>query len=658
MKIQNKPIEFSMVPKKHPSLYLMHKYWARKPHNIVRQYIEHFTSPNDVILDPFNGSGVSVIEAIRSGRKAIGVDINPTSRLIALGTLAKVQVKELNETFQAIEDQVKTKILRLYDIPCPTCNEKAEITHIVWSRCKQCPNCGEEVVLANAKKLARKYTCPYCQEQFLATQGMSEKEEPLEVWLQCECTKKQIKIEVTANLKRYILEKEDIAVTGFPKTQFIENKRILAAKGMTLRDLFTNRAAKALVLLDNAVESIEDPLIKTVFRLTFSASLAQTSKLIAYRGGFSSGGSAWSVPGFWMPAHHVEINVWKAFSQRYEKTLRGKLQSYSDLPETRVGTSFDDLDEDNCLLFTQSSTDLSNIPSESISYVFTDPPYGDSVPYLEFSTMWNAWLKDKPDFSSEIVVSDSTERQKDLTNYEILLGLVFKEVFRVLKPEAWLSVTFHNNDLAVWKALVSSILNAGFHYVNDVYQVPAHISSKAQLSRNGSSTGDIVINFRKTKIKQKRKLSDLSEEDLAREAKQFCALHGGSASTDQINRALIHTVIKSEALSLLDTDLRKVLNQALSEVDRHNWQLKKEDLHLLRELEPIGDKLKKLIFSDLSRGTRTTEEILALVFSNLKNGETPDNSEIFSCLEGLAKKDEKGRWRLKDNEVKQLSLLT
>ncbi|MFB3896404.1 MAG: DNA methyltransferase, partial [bacterium] len=35
----------------------MHKYWARKPHNVVSRYIEYYTNEGDTVLDPFMGSG-------------------------------------------------------------------------------------------------------------------------------------------------------------------------------------------------------------------------------------------------------------------------------------------------------------------------------------------------------------------------------------------------------------------------------------------------------------------------------------------------------------------------------------------------------------------------------------------------------------------------
>jgi len=58
---QLKVINYAFVAKTHTSMYLMHKYWARKPHNVVSEYIKHHTKeglinkavfPNLVVLFP------------------------------------------------------------------------------------------------------------------------------------------------------------------------------------------------------------------------------------------------------------------------------------------------------------------------------------------------------------------------------------------------------------------------------------------------------------------------------------------------------------------------------------------------------------------------------------------------------------------------------
>jgi DNA methylase len=53
-----------------------YRYPARFSPIFVRAAIERFSKPGDVILDPFMGSGTTMVEACVSGRRAVGCDIN------------------------------------------------------------------------------------------------------------------------------------------------------------------------------------------------------------------------------------------------------------------------------------------------------------------------------------------------------------------------------------------------------------------------------------------------------------------------------------------------------------------------------------------------------------------------------------------------------
>lgn len=48
-----------------------------KPLDLMRRLIESTTKLNDLILDPFMGSGTTCVAALQTGRRYIGVEISP-----------------------------------------------------------------------------------------------------------------------------------------------------------------------------------------------------------------------------------------------------------------------------------------------------------------------------------------------------------------------------------------------------------------------------------------------------------------------------------------------------------------------------------------------------------------------------------------------------
>ena len=76
------------TPRTWPARYRLHKYWSRKPPDLVAARIAAATAPGDLVLDPFCGSGVAPIEAAALGRPAIGIDVNPFAIFLARTTAA------------------------------------------------------------------------------------------------------------------------------------------------------------------------------------------------------------------------------------------------------------------------------------------------------------------------------------------------------------------------------------------------------------------------------------------------------------------------------------------------------------------------------------------------------------------------------------------
>ena len=64
-------------------IYLMHKYWGKKPSNELRKILEKYTRENDVVFDPFSGYGGIAIESLLLNRNVIINDLNPIATFIS-----------------------------------------------------------------------------------------------------------------------------------------------------------------------------------------------------------------------------------------------------------------------------------------------------------------------------------------------------------------------------------------------------------------------------------------------------------------------------------------------------------------------------------------------------------------------------------------------
>lgn len=60
-----------------------YRYPARFSPEFAASAIEAFTNPGDYVLDPFMGGGTTIVEAIASGRRVVGSDINTLSGFVA-----------------------------------------------------------------------------------------------------------------------------------------------------------------------------------------------------------------------------------------------------------------------------------------------------------------------------------------------------------------------------------------------------------------------------------------------------------------------------------------------------------------------------------------------------------------------------------------------
>ena len=84
-----------------------HPFPAKFPPQLPQFFIEGMSEPGQVVLDPMSGSGTTLVEAQRLGRRAIGCDIDPLARLISSAKLDPVAAVAVLKTGLTVLEQAQ-----------------------------------------------------------------------------------------------------------------------------------------------------------------------------------------------------------------------------------------------------------------------------------------------------------------------------------------------------------------------------------------------------------------------------------------------------------------------------------------------------------------------------------------------------------------------
>ena len=100
-----------------------HPFPAKFPPQLPRFLIERLSKPDDIVLDPMAGSGTTLVEAARLGRRAIGCDIDPLARMIAAAKLTPVDLSAALQTGRAVLETAEND----YRERCPELSRDLEL---------------------------------------------------------------------------------------------------------------------------------------------------------------------------------------------------------------------------------------------------------------------------------------------------------------------------------------------------------------------------------------------------------------------------------------------------------------------------------------------------------------------------------------------------
>lgn len=528
----NSKKEISYHAESYKGLYAMHKYWGKKPFNIMADFIKKYTNEGEIVLDPFCGSGVSVSEAVFNGRKGLGIDINPSSILITKNVITTLSGQRILKEFKKIESVVKNKIQELY------------------------------VVERDGHK--------YKGQNFLWEQG-----ELTEIRYSNGSRKRHVVKPEKEDLKRANEISYESISNYFPNQNFLHNSRINASRDKKICDLFTTRNLYALSLIFSEIEKIEDINLRDFFKFCFTASIGQASKMVFVikRRNKSKNGErnqrnekkeigSWVI-GYWMPKDFFENNAWTCFENRFKKILKAKKEQEKLDQNYSIAEDFDSLERaDDFLLIKKPSQEyLQTLPENSIDYILTDPPHGNRIPYLELSLMWNSWLKEKAEFEKEVIVSESKDRQKDKSDYNRLMFEVFSESFRVLKTNGRLSFMFNSLDDDAWRSSVAMFRRIGYK-LEVIETLGYSANSVVQDNRKNGLQTDFIITYSKPAIPETvKELEMIKISDKPNWLDKISSLKNKGYKSFQIMNSVIKDLLEKDQFINV-TELIKTIDNA------------------------------------------------------------------------------------------------
>lgn len=504
------------------SVYLMHKYWGKKPSDELRSLINKYTKENDTVLDPFAGYGGIGIEGVLTNRNVILNDLNPVANYISNCILEpNIDVKKVKTLYEKVKNEYQKKEQEWYSFN------------------------GQEII----------------------TILRNNNDIPLKVRIKNNENKKIEEISLTPIEAEYLIQQEQkyTIEEWYPITKLIRNSRIGSKENMKVSDLFPKRALICQAYLYDILTKLEDSAEKELLIFAFTSNLANCSKLvppISSRGEMSQG--AW-MTGFYIGERYLENNVFHYYENRVNKIIKGKTD-YLKIYNSNTSNG----------RFKITNDDAKNLKldSEAIDFVFTDFPYGDSVPYFEQSQLWNAWLNNTVDYDNEIVVSDSNERNKDITNFSKDIDKSISEISRVLKDKSYFVFTFHSIQGKEWNAIANAMAKHNFKFIDCDLLLQKTLPPR-QLNRKVTIKGDLVVTYQKTKKLQNTLDKNQIEDVIIAEIRNNCSLDD-LYDTNELIILCVKTLLKLNAVSENIDFIELIQNNFEIDNAGSKWRLKND----------------------------------------------------------------------------------
>jgi len=488
----------------------------------IAVYIAAHTKPGDTVLDVFGGSGSTGLAALMCEHPtdsmitlASKLNLQPTwgARNAVVYELGKFGAfassvmanppkhKAFSKSVKQLLKDTEAELNGIYDT-VDTNGTKGVIRHIIYSDVVNCPKCKVEftyyvgMVRHNPLSIDGNGVCPHCghtdksanfpyifettHDGLLNIQTMRRKRIPVRIYGQTG-TDKWIRDANGVDIQLF----EAAEAADYPpcceakEIEWGELYRSGYHAGIThLHHFYTKRNYTVMSCLWEKSKEYT-PELRDAIRLlllSYNASHATLMTRVVVKKNskdFVLTGAQSGV--LYISSLPVEKNIFSGIVRklRYFEEAFDYLEKCSG--QTRV---------------INASSQHLNLPDKSIDYIFTDPPFGDFIPYAEVNQINELWLGEPTNRDGEIIISPS--QNKTISTYQVMMTEVFTEMRRVLKDNSNATVVFHSSKAAVWNALCAAYSDAGFA-VEAAASLEKSQASFKQVVSEGSVQGDPLI---------------------------------------------------------------------------------------------------------------------------------------------------------------------
>lgn len=502
----------SIHPSKRNPMYDSHLYWSQKSFNVCDVLIELLTERNDIVFDPFMGSGVTVLEAIQKkyNRKAIGCDINDMPIFIS-NTLLSVT----NQSFESsVIDEFVNKIASLqkyYKTSCINCGEEAIISKVIFDK-------------------------PERQGDGYTIKSINYK---------CNCGCSAIKAPDAEDYARMIKKYRLNYVT---ETDLLHNSKIAVSENDSIENIFTGRNIHVLDEILNIMNGY-DVFYQNIFKYVLM-SVLHLCKITD-----KHSNSQWPL---WIPkVDCVEKNVIDVYTKKLMKFKSVVAFMQKNYEKSEVVGSFKELSNGKCFLLKKGCQYISeaDIPDKSVDLIVTDPPYMEQVLYSEYMQLYKPFIGLDYNLDDEIVVSSAPSRNKTKDHYFDMLEEAFAMCSKKLKKGHYLCLYFHDSNLLVWDKLISLLEKNNFRFISQVH-IDKTVTLKNIISPKKSLNGDSILFFINGSFPvihdAKESLEEI-EQNIIRQAKYMVKKNGALSTPELYDNGLMEVLIQNGWLHLFAT---------------------------------------------------------------------------------------------------------